>query len=53
MSPFFLGDASLVFRRGAGLRGRTLAFDASKTAADDRSRRSSARLASSESRAAA
>jgi len=33
ISPFFLGDASLVFRRGAGLRGRTIAFDASKTAA--------------------
>jgi len=33
VSPFFLGDSSLVFRRGAGLRGRTLAFDASKTAA--------------------
>jgi 16S rRNA (cytidine1402-2'-O)-methyltransferase len=33
MSPFFLGDSSLVFRRGAGLRGRTIAFEASKTAA--------------------
>ena len=33
ISPFFLGDSSLVFRRGAGLRGRTIAFDASKTAA--------------------
>ena len=33
MSPFFLGDDSLVFRRGAGLRGDTLAFDATKTAA--------------------
>jgi 16S rRNA (cytidine1402-2'-O)-methyltransferase len=33
MSPFFLGDASLVFRRGPGLRGRTVAFDASRTAA--------------------
>lgn len=33
ISPFFLGDSSLVLRRGAGLRGRTLAFDASKTAA--------------------
>jgi len=33
ISPFFLGDTSLVFRRGAGLRGRTIAFDASKTAA--------------------
>jgi 16S rRNA (cytidine1402-2'-O)-methyltransferase len=34
ISPFFLGDSSLVFRRGASLRGRTLAFDATKTAAD-------------------
>ncbi len=34
MSPFFLGDDALVFRRGPGLRGRTLAFDASKTAAE-------------------
>jgi len=33
ISPFFLGDSSLVFRRGAGLRGRTVAFDATKTAA--------------------
>jgi 16S rRNA (cytidine1402-2'-O)-methyltransferase len=33
MSPFFLGDRSLVFRRGPGLRGRTVAHDASKTAA--------------------
>jgi 16S rRNA (cytidine1402-2'-O)-methyltransferase len=33
MSPFFLGDPSLVLRRGPGLRSRTLAFDASKTAA--------------------
>src|SRR5438552_3705770 len=33
MSPFFLGDESLVFRRGAGLRGSTVAFDATKTAA--------------------
>jgi 16S rRNA (cytidine1402-2'-O)-methyltransferase len=33
ISPFFLGDSSLVFRRGAGLRATTLAFDASKTAA--------------------
>jgi 16S rRNA (cytidine1402-2'-O)-methyltransferase len=33
VSPFFLGDSSLVFRRGAGLRGRTIAFDATKTAA--------------------
>jgi 16S rRNA (cytidine1402-2'-O)-methyltransferase len=34
MSPFFLGDDALVFRRGPGLRGRTLAYDASKTAAE-------------------
>ena len=34
MSPFFLGDDGLVFRRGPGLRGRTSAFDASKSAAD-------------------
>jgi 16S rRNA (cytidine1402-2'-O)-methyltransferase len=33
MSPFFLGDASLVFRRGSGLRARTIAFDTSRTAA--------------------
>ncbi|HTK15141.1 MAG TPA: 16S rRNA (cytidine(1402)-2'-O)-methyltransferase [Acidimicrobiia bacterium] len=33
MSPFFLGDDSLVFRRGEGLRGDTIAFDATKTAA--------------------
>ena len=33
ISPFFLGDSSLVFRRAAGLRGRTIAFDSSKTAA--------------------
>ena len=33
ISPFFLGDPSLVLRRGPGLRGRTLAFDATKTAA--------------------
>lgn len=33
MSPFFLGAHSLVFRRGGGLRGDTVAFDASKTAA--------------------
>lgn len=33
ISPFFLGDSSLVFRRGPGLRGRTFAFEASKTAA--------------------
>ncbi len=34
MSPFFLGDRSLVFRRGEGLRGRTAAYGATKTAAD-------------------
>ncbi|MDZ4827752.1 MAG: 16S rRNA (cytidine(1402)-2'-O)-methyltransferase [Actinomycetota bacterium] len=34
MSPFFLGDDSLVFRRAEGLRARTVAFDATKTAAD-------------------
>jgi len=34
ISPFFLGDPSLVVRRGPGLRARTFAFDASKTAAD-------------------
>src|SRR6476661_261295 len=33
MSPFFLGDNSLVFRRGPGLRADTLAYDATKTAA--------------------
>src|SRR5262245_10924088 len=33
MSPFFLGDSSLVFRRGEGLRGRTIGLDASRTAA--------------------
>ncbi|HEY4376531.1 MAG TPA: 16S rRNA (cytidine(1402)-2'-O)-methyltransferase [Acidimicrobiales bacterium] len=32
MSPYFLGDDSLVFRTGPGLRGRTVAFDASKGA---------------------
>jgi 16S rRNA (cytidine1402-2'-O)-methyltransferase len=49
MSPFFLGDPSLVFRRGPGLRGRTIAFDASKTAAAlDRDLVS--RLASSDAR---
>ena len=38
ISPFFLGDPSLVIRRGPGLRARTFAFDASKSAADiDRS----------------
>ncbi len=34
MSAFFLGDDALVFRRGPGLRGRTLAYDATKSAAD-------------------
>jgi 16S rRNA (cytidine1402-2'-O)-methyltransferase len=34
ISPFFLGDPSLVIRRGPGLRAHTFAFDASKTAAD-------------------
>ncbi|HEV7525574.1 MAG TPA: 16S rRNA (cytidine(1402)-2'-O)-methyltransferase [Acidimicrobiia bacterium] len=34
MSAFFLGDDALVFRRGPGLRGRTLAYDATKVAAD-------------------
>ncbi len=34
VTPFFLGDASLIFRRGPALRGRTLAYDATKTAAD-------------------
>jgi 16S rRNA (cytidine1402-2'-O)-methyltransferase len=33
MSPFFLGDESLVFRRGGGLRADTVAFEATKTAA--------------------
>jgi 16S rRNA (cytidine1402-2'-O)-methyltransferase len=33
ISPFFLGDSSLVFRRAGGLRERTIAFDATKTAA--------------------
>jgi 16S rRNA (cytidine1402-2'-O)-methyltransferase len=33
VSPFFLGDDSLVFRRGPGLRADTFAFDATKTAA--------------------
>jgi 16S rRNA (cytidine1402-2'-O)-methyltransferase len=49
MSPFFLGDASLVFRRGPGLRSRTVAFDASKTAAM-LDRDLAARLASSDAR---
>jgi 16S rRNA (cytidine1402-2'-O)-methyltransferase len=34
MTPFFLGDDSLVFRVGPALRGRTIAADASKGAAD-------------------
>jgi 16S rRNA (cytidine1402-2'-O)-methyltransferase len=34
MSAFFLGDDGLVFRCGPGLRGRTLAFDATKSAAE-------------------
>jgi 16S rRNA (cytidine1402-2'-O)-methyltransferase len=34
VSPFFLGGDSLVFRRGLGLRTRTFAYDATKTAAD-------------------
>ena len=34
MSAFFLGDDGLVLRRGPSLRGRTLAYDASKTAAE-------------------
>jgi 16S rRNA (cytidine1402-2'-O)-methyltransferase len=34
MSAFFLGDDGLVFRRGPGLRGRTVAYDASKSAAE-------------------
>jgi 16S rRNA (cytidine1402-2'-O)-methyltransferase len=33
-TPFFLGDRSLVFRRGPGLRGRTFAYDATKSAAE-------------------
>ena len=33
-SAFFLGDDALVFRRGPGLRGRTFAYDATKSAAD-------------------
>jgi 16S rRNA (cytidine1402-2'-O)-methyltransferase len=34
ISAFFLGDDALVFRRGPGLRGRTLAYDASKAATE-------------------
>jgi 16S rRNA (cytidine1402-2'-O)-methyltransferase len=33
-TPFFLGDDSLVLRRGEPLRARTFAYDASKTAAE-------------------
>jgi 16S rRNA (cytidine1402-2'-O)-methyltransferase len=33
ISPFFLGDDSLVFRRNEGLRADTAAYDATKTAA--------------------
>jgi 16S rRNA (cytidine1402-2'-O)-methyltransferase len=51
MSPFFLGDASLVFRRGPGLHGRTVAFDASGTAAT-LDRALAAKLASSDARLA-
>src|SRR5262249_24982564 len=34
ISSFFIGDDALVFRRGPEWRGRTLGFDATKTAAD-------------------
>ena len=34
LTPFFLGDDGLVFRRGPELRGRTIAYDASKSAAE-------------------
>ena len=34
VTPFFLGDDSLVFRRGPALRGRTFAYNSTKTAAD-------------------
>ncbi|HYL51134.1 MAG TPA: 16S rRNA (cytidine(1402)-2'-O)-methyltransferase [Acidimicrobiia bacterium] len=34
VTPFFVGDDSLVFRRGPALRGRTFAFDSTKIAAD-------------------
>ncbi len=34
MSAFFVGDDALVFRRGPGLRGRTVAYDATKSAAE-------------------
>jgi 16S rRNA (cytidine1402-2'-O)-methyltransferase len=51
MSPFFLGDSSLVFRRHEGLRGRTVAFDATRTAAT-LDRALVAKLASSDARLA-
>jgi 16S rRNA (cytidine1402-2'-O)-methyltransferase len=47
ISPFFLGDSSLVLRRGPGLRATTFASDASKTAAAI-DRELAARLASSD-----
>ncbi len=34
VSAFFLGADALVFRRGPGLRGRTFAYDATKSAAE-------------------
>jgi 16S rRNA (cytidine1402-2'-O)-methyltransferase len=34
ITPFFLGDDSLVFRSGPALHGRTLGYDATKSAAD-------------------
>src|SRR4051812_187038 len=34
MSEFFVGDDALVFRRGPGLRGRTVGFGATKSAAE-------------------
>jgi 16S rRNA (cytidine1402-2'-O)-methyltransferase len=34
VAPFFIGDDSLVFRRGPALRGRTFAGTATKSAAD-------------------
>ncbi len=33
-SAFFLGDDALVFRRGPGLRGRTFAYEATKSSAE-------------------
>jgi 16S rRNA (cytidine1402-2'-O)-methyltransferase len=33
-TPFFVGDRSLIFRRGVPLRGRTFAHDSTKSAAD-------------------